>query len=249
MAMRSSITHSSKRRRRKPILLIGGDKGGVGKSFGARAMVAWLRKNHYALVGFDGDGRNGHLERYYASTIDVDRFKLRDALGWSLMFKAWQKAPDDHIILTDLPGNVGDMVEDETDRLKRFAEALDRDIINIWVADEEEDSVWLLKTALAVADASRTLFWMNGRFAPDAEAFELWQGSDRRADFLADGGIEAFLPLLPIFPRIKIRGARCPFDDVSKAGFDHLEQTDFDIWWESLDQSLAPFAKLMEKLA
>jgi len=67
MAMRSS-THMAKKPRRRPILLIGGDKGGVGKSFGARAAAAMLRKYRYQVVGYDCDQRNGHLSRYYESS-------------------------------------------------------------------------------------------------------------------------------------------------------------------------------------
>jgi hypothetical protein len=249
MAMRSSISYNSKRRRGRPILLIGGDKGGVGKSFGARATVGWLRRHGYTVVGFDGDARNGHLSRYYGASIRVDRVTLRDPLGWSKMFSSWEEIDPDCVIVLDLPGNIGDMVEGEKTRLKMVAEALGREIVNVWVADEEEDSVWLLPTALEVADASRTLFWMNGRFAVDEASFALWQRSKIRAEFMAGGGTEALLPVLPIFPRMKIRDARCPFDDVTGARFTHIERIDFLIWEKQLDQSLEPFSKMLETLA
>jgi hypothetical protein len=249
MAMRSSITHNSKRRRSRPILLIGGDKGGVGKSFGARSIVAWLRRHGYVVVGFDGDARNGHLSRYCGASMRVDRVTLRTALDWSKMFHSWEEVDADCMIVVDLPGNIGDMVEAEELRLQMVAEALGREIANVWVADEEEDSVWLLPTALKVADASRTLFWMNGRFAVDEASFTLWQTSNTRANFIASGGLEALLPVLPIYPRIKIRAARCPFDDVTSAGLTQIERIDFLIWETKLDDSLAPFAQMLENLA
>jgi hypothetical protein len=205
MAIRSSTTYNSKRRRNRPILLIGGDKGGVGKSFGARAIVGWLRRHGYVVVGFDGDARNGHLSRYFGAGMRVDRVTLRTPLDWSKMFNSWEDIGADFVIVVDLPGNIGDMVEAEASRIKMVAEALGREIVNIWVADEEEDSVWLLPTALKIVDASRTLFWMNGRFAVDEASFSLWQTSNTRANFIANGGIEALLPVLPIFPRTNPR--------------------------------------------
>ncbi len=214
-----------------------------------RAMIAWLRERGYNVEGFDGDTRNGHLSRFQGSKTIVERGALRDSVGWSAFYKYCQNVPDDHLILVDLPGNVGDMVEAETERLRMFADAVDRDILNVWVASEEEDSIWLLKSALAVADASRTLFWMNGRFAPNIESFELWSSSKTRVDFIADGGLEAFLPVLPIYARTKIIKARCAFDEVSNAHLDPIENIDFQIWWNEVDQQLAGFSRLLESLA
>ena len=245
MAMHSTVTYSTKMRRRRPIILIGGDKGGTGKSFGARTIAAWLRKQGYSVVGFDGDARNGHLSRYYEKSLAVSRTVLRDSLGWSLMCQAWEQVDDHSVILVDLPGNVGDMVTLEAARLKLIADALDRDILNVWVASEEEDSIWLLKTALEVADPNHTIFWMNGRFGADPSKFELWNGSQTRAHFVGSGGKEAFLPVLPIFARTKIARARSPFDDVSAAGLGHVDRIDFELWWAGVEQALQPLALML----
>jgi hypothetical protein len=245
MAMRSSTTYSSKKRRR-PILIVGGDKGGTGKSFGARTVAGYLRKRGHIVVGFDGDARNGHLSRYYSEGLAVSRVVLRDSMGWTSLYMAWQQVADDAIIVLDLPGNVGDMMESEAVRLRLLGEKLDREIVNIWVASEEEDSIWLLDSALKVADASRTIFWMNGRFGADPSKFELWSGSKKRERFIVDGGTEAFLPVLPIFTRSKIARARSPFHDVSMAQLEGIEQIDFDIWWDSVEAALEPLAIMLE---
>lgn len=236
----------TKKRRSRPILIFGGDKGGTGKSFGARVAAGWLRKQGYTVVGYDADSRNGHLSRFYASTSSITRMPLRDSLGWTSMFKLWEEVEDESVILVDLPGNIGDMVESESERLKLIAEALDRKIIIIWVASEEEDSIWLLDGALKVAGASQTIFWMNGRFGADPTKFELWQGSKKRNDFLINGGTEAFLPLLPIFARTKIARARSPFDDVSSAALGYTDRIDFDLWWTAVEKSLEPLAAMLK---
>lgn len=245
MEMRSSINFCNKKRRNRPVLVIGGDKGGTGKSFACRAITGWLRQNDYDVEGFDGDSRNGHLSRYYANSMPVSRNVLRDPDGWSVMYQGWERVPEDRVIIVDLPGNIGDMVVAETNRLKLLAQALDRDIINVWVASEEEDSIWLLNTALQVAEASQTIFMMNGRFAADPSKFELWNGSQTRERFIADGGMETFLPVLPIFARTKIARARSPFHDVSQAELGRTERIDFDLWWTAVNDALQPLAQML----
>lgn len=236
----------TKRRRFRPILIVGGDKGGTGKSFGARVVAGWLRLHGYPFEGYDSDGRNGHLSRFYAASESINRLTLRTSIGWTTMYKQWEEVSDESVILVDLPGNIGDMVESETERLKLLAQSLDRTIILIWVASEEEDSVWLLDSAVKVAGASKTIFWMNGRFGADPSEFKLWNESQTRSRFIAAGGKEAFLPLLPIFARTLIARARSPFNDVSSARLGHTDRIDFDIWWSGVEKSLVPLAEMLE---
>lgn len=246
MAMLTSAADfKSPRRKRRPIILIGGDKGGTGKSFGGRTLAGWLLLNQYNVAAFDADARNAHLDRYYGNSIGVTRIPLRDELGWTLMFNEWEQVDGNFIILLDLPGNIGSELGRETDRIKRIAAALNREIVNLWVAAEEEDSIWLLEAALQVADANQTVFWMNGRFGADRSKFELWNGSQTRARFIASGGIEAFLPVLPIYVRTKIARARAPFHDLSSASLSLTDQIDFDLWWSAVSKELEPLVDLL----
>lgn len=91
--------HSKGRRKYKnaPIILVGGDKGGVGKSFLARIAAGLLLKRGSSVHGFDGDSRNPHLARYYQSAADdnsspitIDRSMLRSVDGWSEMYAKWE---------------------------------------------------------------------------------------------------------------------------------------------------------------
>jgi hypothetical protein len=247
MAARSSITHSTKgRRRHRPIIIVGGDKGGVGKSFIGRTIVGWLTIHGHKVCGFDGDARNPHLDRYYSASMPVTRPPLRSVDGWSEMYQAWEEANPTEVLVVDLPGNIGDMVEAEATRLSRVAAALDRTIINVWVGSEEEDSIWLLQRIRSLAAAPFTLFVMNGRFGADVSRFELWQTSKTRTQFILDGGAETLLPALPIHPRTKIIQSRSPFHDTAAAGFTLTDKVDFDMWWERVEHALQPLASMME---
>lgn len=245
MAALASNANFTKRRKHRPIVLVGGDKGGVGKSFGARAVTGWLAMQGYQVAAFDADGRNPHLARYYDNSLGVSQLTLRETLGWTCMYKTWELVDDNCVIIVDLPGNIGAEVAKEATRLKLISERLNRDLINVWVAAEEEDSIWLLGDALQVADAHRTIFWMNGRFGADSSKFELWNDSQKRSNFISDGGIESFLPVLPIYARTAIARARAPFHNVSSANLGFTDRIDFDLWWTAVDESLKPLSDLL----
>ncbi|USI79097.1 hypothetical protein [Sphingopyxis sp. USTB-05] len=61
MAVRASNANFTKRRNQRPTVLMGGDKGGVGKSFAARSVIGWSAMQGYHEAGFAADARSGDL--------------------------------------------------------------------------------------------------------------------------------------------------------------------------------------------
>ncbi len=65
------------------IHLIGGEKGGVGKSLVARILAQYLIDHQLPFLGFDTDRSHGALMRFYAgfaSPVVVDRYEALDAI-------------------------------------------------------------------------------------------------------------------------------------------------------------------------
>lgn len=65
------------------IHLIGGEKGGVGKSLVARLLAQYFIDRRIAFTGFDTDRSHGALMRFYAdyaSPVLVDRYEALDAI-------------------------------------------------------------------------------------------------------------------------------------------------------------------------
>ena len=65
------------------IHLIGGEKGGVGKSMVARLLAQYFIDHQMPFVGFDTDRSHGALLRYYAgyaSPVLADRYEALDAI-------------------------------------------------------------------------------------------------------------------------------------------------------------------------
>ncbi len=63
--------------------LIGGEKGGVGKSLVARLLAQYFIDHQLPFVGYDTDRSHGSLMRFYsgyASPVLVDRYEALDAI-------------------------------------------------------------------------------------------------------------------------------------------------------------------------
>lgn len=77
--------------------LIGGEKGGVGKSMVARLLAQYLIDRQTPFIGFDTDRSHGSLMRFYAdyaSPALVDRYEALDAIIESAV-----EQPGRHVIV------------------------------------------------------------------------------------------------------------------------------------------------------
>ena len=125
------------------IHLIGGEKGGVGKSFVARILAQYLIDKEMPFLGFDTDRSHGALMRFYAgyaSPVVVDRYEAMDAIVEAAV------AQPERRILVDLAAQTHEPLVkwmDESGVLELTAEAgFD---LNYWhVMDSGKDSVDLL---------------------------------------------------------------------------------------------------------
>jgi hypothetical protein len=79
------------------IHLIGGEKGGVGKSVVARLLAQYMIDNKLPFIGFDTDRSHGALLRYYAgyaSPTVIDSYESLDAI-----IEAAAEDPQRHILV------------------------------------------------------------------------------------------------------------------------------------------------------
>ena len=129
------------------IHLIGGEKGGVGKSLVARVAAQYMIDNNIPFLGFDTDRSHGSLLRFYsgyASPVVVDRYESLDAI-----VEAATDNPDKRI-LVDLAAQTHDPLVKWMDESGVLEMAGDVGIsLHYWhVMDSGKDSVDLLKKLL-----------------------------------------------------------------------------------------------------
>ena len=124
--------------------LIGGEKGGVGKSVVARVLAQYLIDHHLPFLGFDTDRSHGSLLRFYgayASPVIVDRYESLDAI-----VEAAVEQPEKRV-LVDLAAQTHEALVKWMDESGVLDMAGEADIaLHYWhVMDSGKDSVDLLK--------------------------------------------------------------------------------------------------------
>jgi hypothetical protein len=129
------------------IHLIGGEKGGVGKSMLARLLAQYFIDRHIAFTGFDADRSHGALLRFYAgfaSPLQVDQPESLDTL-----VEAAADQPERRI-LVDLAAQTGEPLMRWMDESQLLAVAAELNLhIRYWhVMDSGRDSVELLRKLL-----------------------------------------------------------------------------------------------------
>lgn len=125
------------------IHLVGGEKGGVGKSLVSRVIAQYLIDHHLPFLGFDTDRSHGSLMRFYtdfASPVVIDRCESLDAI-----VEAAVEVPERRI-LVDLAAQTHDLLVrwmDESGVLE-LAKELGLQVQYWHVMDSGKDSVDLL---------------------------------------------------------------------------------------------------------
>jgi hypothetical protein len=129
------------------IHLIGGEKGGVGKSVVARLVAQYLIDEHIPFLGFDTDRSHGSLLRFYAnyaSPVIVDNYESLDTIVEAAV------ANPDHRVLVDLAAQTHEPLAKWMDASRVLETAAEHQVsICYWhVMDSGKDSVDLLKKLL-----------------------------------------------------------------------------------------------------
>jgi len=129
------------------IHLIGGEKGGVGKSLVARLLAQYMIDNNVPFLGFDSDRSHGALLRFYsgyASPVLIDSYESMDAI-----VEAAAEIPDRRI-LVDLAAQTEERLTRWMDdsQLLEVAPELGLHIRYWHVMDAGQDCVDLLKRLL-----------------------------------------------------------------------------------------------------
>jgi hypothetical protein len=91
---------------RSKIHLIGGEKGGVGKSMVSRILAQFFIDNELPFIGFDTDRSHGALMRFYsgyASPALVDRYEALDAIVETAVEQPGRRVLVDLAAQTDEP--------------------------------------------------------------------------------------------------------------------------------------------------
>lgn len=173
----------------QPIYLIGGDKGGVGKSLFSMVLIDYFMKIKEPIVLVETDTSNPDVWRSYEEAGDPvisELINLDQADGWITAVNLLEQQPHRTVVINTAARNhvgltaYGATLEDALPELKRS-------FICWWVINRQRDSLNLLNTFIesmphAKIHVVRNLYWG----AP--EKFELYNHSKIREAVEMRGG-------------------------------------------------------------
>jgi hypothetical protein len=176
----------------KNIYLIGGSKGGVGKSLVTMAMVDYLQEQGESVLLIESDTSNPDVWKAYNKSTETELVNLDEADGWIQLVNLCDSKPDSVVVINTAARNSkGVSAYGET--LGNTLAELKRKLVTLWVINRQRDSLELLKEYIAAIPNADVHVVRNGHFGEEKK-FELYNGSKLRTSVEERGGRSVTFP-------------------------------------------------------
>lgn|ERR1035437_322375 len=170
----------------KKIYLIGGSKGGVGKSMVSMATLDYLQEQGESVLLIESDTSNSDVWKTYKDSVEAELVDLDDADGWIQLVNLCDSKPDSIVVInTAARNNQGVSAYGNT--LNNTLTELKRDLVTLWVINRQRDSLELLKEYMDAIPDSLVHVLRNGYFG-DEKKFQLYNDSKTRSAVESRGG-------------------------------------------------------------
>lgn len=168
-----------------PIYMVGGSKGGVGKSFVTLALVDYLRRSDVHVVLVETDTSNPDVMKAVHDEVECASCNLDEAGGW-IDFVNFCDAHRDATVIVNTAARSQTGVAQYGGTLAGTLEELARRLVVLWVINRQRDSLELLTEFGETFPHALTHVVRNGYFgAPDK--FTLYRESQLRKAVEAQG--------------------------------------------------------------
>ena len=178
----------------KPIYMISGCKGGVGKSIVSMALVDYLQALGVDVVLIETDRYIPDVGRPYQHSVETHILELDESDGWMELVNVCVDRPDSTVVIN---GAARD--SKGVDKYgKTFNDALpqiQRKLVTLWVINTQRDSLEMLKSFMAVISQS-DVHVVRNEFYGTTGKFELYNGSELRKRIEGRGGKSVTFPYL-----------------------------------------------------
>ncbi|KPC31075.1 Uncharacterized protein ABJ99_4891 [Pseudomonas syringae pv. cilantro] len=182
----------SKEAEKGDIYVVGGGKGGVGKSFTTIALIDSLEQAGVKVLVIESDTSNPDVWKMYKDQIETRLIDLDDANGWIDLVNACDEFKDHVVVInTAARNNKGVVAYGET--LNSTLVELGRELTTLWVINRQRDSLELLKEYRDALPGTKVHVIRNGYFG-DEQKFELYNFSKTREMIESEGGKSLLLP-------------------------------------------------------
>jgi hypothetical protein len=128
----------------KKIYLIGGSKGGVGKSMVSMATIDYLQEQGESILLIESDTSNPDVWKGYHDSVATELVNLDEADGWIQLINLCDSNQDSIVVINTAARNNTGVSAYGTTLNSTLAE-LKRDLVTLWVINRQRDSLELLK--------------------------------------------------------------------------------------------------------
>jgi hypothetical protein len=167
------------------IYIVGGSKGGVGKSIVAMALLHYLNTVCKQLLLIDADTANPDVAKAYGKSIDTAYINLDEKEGWMDLVNRLAEMPDATVII-NTPARSSEGMKLYGMLLTDSLEELGRELVTLWVINSQRDSLQLLKEYLDTIGSGTTHVLRNLYHGPERK-FELYNNSKIRTTVEGQG--------------------------------------------------------------
>lgn len=237
----------------KPIIMVSGDKGGVGKTTVAVNMIEWLLGFEDKVAMIDTDLTNPDVFAIYKKEpriltmppedIDIDE---TDAGGWIQMAKFANNNPETLIINMKAGSKLS--IDKYNDNIVGMFEALNRPIVLIWVLNIQRQSVVLLVEALESLPILHSVVAVKNLKNGFENEFFLWDEKKKTNETLLNANItEILFPRVHASISLKVIDEKQRINDLlNDTSYDQIDKANLKKWHEQASRS---FNSIKEKMA
>jgi len=176
------------------VYVVGGCKGGVGKSLAAMALLDFLLSKGDRPFLIETDTSNPDVYKAYKDSVEASVINLDDLDGWLVLLDRCAELTDRTIVINQGARN-NLAIAKYGDRLLEGLHALDAELVTLWLINEQRDSIELLKQYTAALPGTAVHVVRNEFFAAE-EKFDVYNKSKTRSEIEASGGCSLTFPSL-----------------------------------------------------
>jgi hypothetical protein len=198
----------------KNIYIVGGGKGGVGKSFVAIALIDFLRGLSVQATLVESDTSNPDVWKVYKDVVPSELVDLDRAEGWMDLVNVCGGNGAAAVVVNTAAGNA-EGVARHAAILDGAVKELGKKLVTFWVINRQRDSLELLKRHMDALPSSAVHVLRNGYFGEERR-FELYNDSNIRRTVEDSGGKSLFFPDLADRVSDAIYCSRTPIEEAAK---------------------------------
>ena len=178
----------------KMICLIGGSKGGVGKSMATMATVDYLQQQGESVLLIETDTSNPDVWKAYKDSADTALINLDEADGWLELLNTCGRKPDSVVVINTAARNAQPVLEHGS-LLDSSLTELKRKLVTLWMINRQRDSLELLKEYMKAMPNAAVHVVRNGHSGKE-NMFVFYNESNMRATVEERGGKSVTFPKL-----------------------------------------------------